>query len=178
MGIWLRQNQSESCNDQTQLQRLTRLKNHKHLELIMDIQATLTLTIQVVVMSFVALMVFDFMNSLWVVPLPPFGWQLPVIEQPTVFATASQPTPRAIAFENISDPWTLELQSPDHSVPTPAAIIPLPRLRLLPPAKVQPTKPKRTKAKSSTSKKFASTSTKHQSTKPRKITGKYQKNYS
>ncbi|MBD2511137.1 hypothetical protein H6G91_28455 [Nostoc muscorum FACHB-395] len=153
----------------------------------MDIQATLTLTIQVVVMSFVALMVFDFMNSLWVVPLPPFGWQLPVIEQPTVSATASQPTPqqeiqqvtpRAIAFEKISDPWTLEPQSPDHSVPTPAVIIPFPRLRLLPPAKAQPTKPKRTKAKSSTSKKFASTSTKHQSTKPRKITGKYQKNYS
>jgi hypothetical protein len=85
----------------------------------MDIQATLTLTIQAVVMSFVALMVFDFMNSLWVVPLPPFGWQPPVIEQPTVSATPSQPTPRAIAFENISDPWTLELQSPDHSVPTP-----------------------------------------------------------
>jgi hypothetical protein len=108
----------------------------------MDIQATLTLTIQVVVMSFVALMVFDFMNSLWVVPLPPFGWQLPVIEQPTVSATSPQPTPqqeiqqatpRAIAFENISDPWTLELQSPDHSVPTPAVIIPFPRLRLLPP---------------------------------------------
>lgn len=89
----------------------------------MDIQATLTLTIQAVVISFVALMVFDFMDSLWVVPLPPFGWQPPVIEQPTVSATASQPTPRAIAFENISDPWTLELQSPDHSVPTPAAII-------------------------------------------------------
>ena len=37
----------------------------------------------------------------------------------------------AIAFEKISDPWTLEPQSPHHSVPTPAVIIPLPRLRLL-----------------------------------------------
>ncbi|MFW9264236.1 hypothetical protein [Nostoc sp. CALU 546] len=100
----------------------------------MDIQATLTLTIQAVVISFVALMVFDFMDSLWVVPLPPFGWQPPVIEQPTVSATASQPIPRAIAFEKISDPWTLEPQSPHHSVLTPAVIIPFPRLRLLPPA--------------------------------------------
>ncbi len=144
----------------------------------MDIQATLTLTSQAVVISFVALMVFDFIDRLWVVPLPPIGWEPSVIEQPTVSATSPQPTPRAIAFEKISDPWTLEPQSPDHSVPTPAVIIPFPRLRLLPPAKAQPTKPKRTKAKSSTPKKFASTSTKRQSTKPRKITGKYQKNYS
>ncbi|MBG1257790.1 hypothetical protein F8S20_00745 [Nostoc sp. BAE] len=149
----------------------------------MDIQAILTLTIQAVVMSFVALMVFNFIDGLWVVPLPPIEWEPSVIEQPTVFATSpqqeiQQATPRAIAFENISDPWTLEPQSPHHSVPTPAVIIPLPRLRLLPSAKVQPTKPKRTKAKSSTSKKSASTSTKRQSTKPRKITGKYQENYS
>ena len=153
----------------------------------MDIQATLTLTIQAVVMSFVALMVFDFIDGLWVVPLPPIGWEPSVIEQPTVSATASQPTPqqeiqqitpRAIAFEKISDPWTLESQSPHHSVPAPAVIIPFPRLRLLPPAKAQPTKPKQAKAKSSTSKKSASTSTKRQSTKPRKITGKYQENYS
>jgi hypothetical protein len=135
----------------------------------MDIQATLTLTIQAVIMSFVALMVFDFIDGLWVVPLPPIGWEPSVIEQPTVSATASQPTPRAIAFEKISDLWTLEPQSPHHSVPT-AVIIPLPRLRLLPAAKVQLTKPKRAKAKSSTSKKSASTSTKRKSTKPRKIT--------
>ena len=145
----------------------------------MDIQSTLTQAIEVIVMSFVALMVFDFMDGLWVVSLPPVRWQLPVIEQPTVSATAPQPTlqqeiqqatPKAIAFEKIPDPWTLEPQSPHHSVLAPAVIIPFPRLRLLPPAKVQPTKPKRTKAKSSTSKKFASTSTKRQSTKPRKIT--------
>ncbi|MBD2566272.1 hypothetical protein H6G95_38245, partial [Nostoc linckia FACHB-391] len=85
----------------------------------MDIQATLTLTIQAVVMSFVALMVFDFIDGLWVVPLPPIEWEPSVIEQPTVSATASQPTPRAIAFEKISDPWTLEPQSPHHSVLTP-----------------------------------------------------------
>ncbi|MBE8992697.1 hypothetical protein [Nostoc sp. LEGE 12450] len=144
----------------------------------MDIQATLTLMSQAVVISFVALMVFDFIDGLWVVPLPPIGWEPSVIEQPTVPATSPQPTPRAIAFEKISDPWTLEPQSPDHSVPTPAVIIPFPRLLLLPPAKVQPTKFKQAKAKLSTFKKSASTSTKHQSTKPCKIAGKYQENYS
>ncbi|RCJ42575.1 hypothetical protein A6769_37210 [Nostoc punctiforme NIES-2108] len=74
----------------------------------MDIQATLTLTIQAVVISFVALMVFDFIDGLWVVPLPPIEWEPSVIKQPTVSATAVQPTPqqeiqeatpRAIAFE-------------------------------------------------------------------------------
>nr|MDZ8209845.1 hypothetical protein [Nostoc sp. ChiSLP03a] len=64
----------------------------------MDIQTTLTLTIQAVVISFVALMVFDFIDGLWVVPLPPIGWEPSVIEQPTVSATVSQPTPRAIAL--------------------------------------------------------------------------------
>lgn len=48
----------------------------------MDIQATLTLTIQAVIMSFVALMVFDFVDGLWVVPLPPAGWQPLQGEQP------------------------------------------------------------------------------------------------
>ncbi len=145
----------------------------------MDIQATLTLTIQAVIMSFVALMVFDFIDGLWVVPLPPIGWEPSVIEQPTVSVTASQPTPRAIAFEKISDPWTLEPQSPHHSVPTAVIINPFAQTPTTPTClSLQPTKPKLTKAKLSTSKKSTSTSTKRQSTKPRKITGKYQENYS
>jgi hypothetical protein len=85
----------------------------------MDIQATLTLTIQAVVMSFVALMVFDFIDGLWVVALPPIGWEPSVIEQPTVSATSPQPipqqeirqaTPRAIAFEKISPAFLTSLK--------------------------------------------------------------------
>ena len=133
----------------------------------MDIQATLTLTIQAVIMSFVALMVFDFVDGLWVVPLPPAGWQPLQGEQPTVGAVATQPTCIAQQFEEIPDPWTLQTQSPHHSVPAPFVIVPFPRLRLLPPAQeVQPTK--RTKAKSDTPRK--SPTTKRQSTKSRKIT--------
>ncbi|MEJ1930335.1 hypothetical protein WDZ92_08630 [Nostoc sp. NIES-2111] len=148
----------------------------------MDIQATLTLMIQALVMGIAALMIFDFIGGLWVVPLPPAGWQPPVIEPATVSAVAPKPTPQqeiplptpAVAFEEIPDPWMLQPQSPDHAVSVPAVIIPFPTLRLLPPAiaqKVQPTKPKRTKAKakSSASPKSASTP-KRQSTKSRKIT--------
>lgn len=149
----------------------------------MDIQSTLNLLIQAVVMSFVALMVFDFADGLWSVPLPPTGWQPPVIEQPTVSPVAPPPTPQEESphatplfpqFEEIPDPWTLEPQSSHYAVPAPSLVIPFPTLRLLPPAiaqKAQPTKPKRTKAKakSSTSAKSASTP-KRQSTKSRKIT--------
>ncbi|MCC5610922.1 hypothetical protein LC612_30285 [Nostoc sp. CHAB 5834] len=36
----------------------------------MDIQSTLTQAIEFIVMSFVALMIFDFIDGLYVVPLP------------------------------------------------------------------------------------------------------------
>ncbi|BAY73399.1 hypothetical protein NIES23_62270 (plasmid) [Trichormus variabilis NIES-23] len=150
----------------------------------MDTQSVLNLMIQAVVMGIAALMVFDFVSGLWVVPLPPASWQPPIIEQSTVCVTAPQPnpqeesphaTPLVPQFEEIPDPWTNEPQSPHHVVSAPSSvIIPFPTLRLLPPAiaqKVQPTKPKRTKAKakSDTSAKSASTP-KRQSTKSRKIT--------
>jgi hypothetical protein len=154
------------------------LKNYKSLELIMDIQATLTLMIQAVVMGIAALMIFDFVTGLWVVSLPPAGWQPPVIEQPTVSAVVAQPTPQEESphatplvpqFEEIPDPWTLQPQSPHQPVPTPV-ILPFPTFRLLPPAQeVQPTKRTKAKAKSSTPRKSASTP-KHRPTKSHKIT--------
>ncbi|MBD2255864.1 hypothetical protein [Nostoc parmelioides] len=137
----------------------------------MDIQTILNLMIQAVVMSFVALMVFDFVGGLWVVPLPPAEWQPPVIKQPTVSAVAPQTTP-APQFEEIPDPWILEPQSSHHSAPASAVIVPFPALRLLPPAiaqEVPPTKLKSKRAKSSTPRKSASTP-KRKSTKSRKIT--------
>ncbi len=126
----------------------------------MDTQSVLNLMIQAVLMSFVALMIFDFIGGLWVVPLPPVGWQPPVIEQPTVSVTTPEPTPQqeisqltlAIApqFEEIPDPWTLQPQSSHHSVP--AVIVSFPAPRLLPPAQeVQPTKTKRRTSKPSKS---------------------------
>lgn len=138
----------------------------------MDIQNILNIAIQVIVMGFVSFMVFDFVDGLWDIPLPPASWQPPVIEP----ATAPQPNPQqeipqlspasAPQFEEIPDPWTTEPQSPQHCLGA-SAVVPFPTLRLLPPAKVQPSKPKRTKAKSSTPRKSSSTP-KRQSTKSRK----------
>lgn len=124
----------------------------------MDTQSVLNLMIQAVVMGIVALMVFDFVSGLWVVPLPPAGWQPPVIEPFTVSTTAPQPTPQqeiplptpTVAFEEIPDPWTLQPQSSHRSAPAPAVIVPFPTLRLLPPAiaqEVQPTTAKRKTSK-------------------------------
>lgn len=138
----------------------------------MDIQSTLNILIQAVVMSFVALMVFDFADGLWGVPLPPAGWQPPVIEQPIAIAPAPQPTPvPASQFEEIRDPW-LE-PAPVNTVSPQPVIVPLPALRLLPPAKaqeVQPTKPKRKRAKSSAPRKQNSSPKRQRQPKSRKIT--------
>ncbi|BCL40003.1 hypothetical protein [Nostoc sp. MS1] len=147
----------------------------------MDIQATLNLMIQAVVMGVVSLMVFDFVGGLWVVPLPPAGWQLPIIESPIsalakpAVGIAPQPTPTPVPapqFEEIPDPWTIEPQSSHHSAPAPTVIVPFPSLRLLPPVigqEVQSTKRKSKGAKSSTPRKGASTP-KRQSTKSRTLT--------
>ncbi|MBD2505054.1 hypothetical protein H6G83_31380 [Anabaena azotica FACHB-119] len=140
----------------------------------MDIQNILNIAIQVIVMGFVSLMLFDFADRLWGVPMPPASWQPPVIEP----ATAPQPNPQqeipqispasAPQFEEIPDPWTLQPQSPHHAVSASSeVIVPFPTIRLLPPAKVQPTKPKRTKAKSSTPRKSASTPKRQRQPKPR-----------
>ncbi|BAB78172.1 hypothetical protein ACN23B_27400 (plasmid) [Anabaena sp. FACHB-709] len=147
----------------------------------MDIQATLNLMIQAVVMGVVALMVFDFVGGLWVVPLPGAGWQPPIIEQSTVSVFQQVPTPQqeiplptpAIApqFEEIPDPWTLETQSPQNCLPASAAIVLFPTLQLLPPAKaqeVQPTKPKRRTSKSTNP--TLPKSPRQRQPKPRKIT--------
>jgi hypothetical protein len=136
----------------------------------MDIQSVLNILIQAIVMSFVALMVFDFADGLWGVPLPPAGWQPPVIEPTTVRAISPQPIPEsAPQFLEIPDPWSLP-QSPHQGVTaTNSVILPFPTLRLLPPAKVNPTKTTRKTKKSPTSPKSPSTP-KRKSTKPRTLT--------
>ncbi|WP_179069653.1 hypothetical protein [Nostoc sp. C052] len=84
----------------------------------MDIQSTLTQAIEVIVMSFVALMIFDFIDGLYVVPLPPIAIAPSnASSKSTVTATQFQPLntkqlevePQQISFvtshfEEISDP--------------------------------------------------------------------------
>ena len=132
----------------------------------MDIQSTLTQAIEVIVMSFVALMIFDFIDGLYVVPLPAIALaQSNASSKSTVTATQFEPlsnteqlevepqqTPFVTSqFEEISDPWTLELEPYNSSTEIQPVVLQFPSLRLLPPAaKVQPkasktTKPKTTK---------------------------------
>lgn len=147
----------------------------------MDIQSTLTQAIEFIVMSFVALMIFDFIDGLYVVPLPPIAIAPSnASSKSTVTATQFQPLsntkqlevePQQIPFvtshfEEISDPWTLELESHNSSTKTQPVVLQFPSLRLLPPA--TGVQPKSKKAK--TVKK--STPLKGKTTKPSKTTAK------
>ncbi|MBD2566001.1 MULTISPECIES: hypothetical protein [Nostoc] len=58
----------------------------------MDIQSTLTQAIEVIVMSFVALLIFDFIDGLYVVPLPAIAIaQSNTSSKSTVTATQVEP---------------------------------------------------------------------------------------
>jgi hypothetical protein len=146
----------------------------------MDIQSTLTQAIEVIVMSFVALMIFDFIDGLYVVPLPAIAIaqsnansdsaitatqfkalsnteQLEVEPQQIPFVTSQ--------FEELLDPWTLELEHHNSYTKTQPVVLQFPSLRLLPPATgVQP------KSKAKTTKK--STPLKSKTTKTSKTAAK------
>ena len=157
----------------------------------MDIQSTLTQAIEVIVMSFVALTIFDFIDGLYVVPLPSIAIaQSNTSSKSTVTATQFEPLsnteqpevePQQIPFvtsqfEEISDPWTLELESHNSSTEIQPVVLPFPSLRLLPPATgVQPKSkaktalPKSTKTTKGKTTKTIGTTAKATSTKaPRK----------
>ncbi|MBD2249371.1 hypothetical protein [Nostoc sp. FACHB-888] len=153
----------------------------------MDIQSTLTQAIVVIVMSFVALMIFDFIDRLYVVPLPSIAIaQLNSCSESAITATQFEPLsnteqvkvePQQIPFvtsqfEEISDPWTLELEPHNSSTKTQPVVLPFPSLKLLPPATgVQPkslaktAKPKSTKTTKTTNTKTTKP-TKQSLTKP------------
>jgi hypothetical protein len=137
----------------------------------MSIQSTLTLAIEVIFILFVALMIFDFIDGLYLVPLPPM---ISIVQpkvvsdpHPSVLIPQFEPIsntwelelePQQIAliapqFESIADPWTLELDSLNSTIETESILLPLSVLRLLPPVEEVQPKPKRTK----TTKKAAST---------------------
>ena len=147
----------------------------------MDIQSTLTQAIEFIVMSFVALMIFDFIDGLYVVPLPPIAIAPSnASSKSTVTATQFQPLsntkqlevePQQIPFvtshfEEMPNPWTLELEPRNSSTETQPVVLQFPLLRLLPPA--TGVQPKSKKAK--TVKK--STPLNGKTTKPSKTTAK------
>lgn len=135
----------------------------------MDIQNILTTAIEIVFMGFVSLMVYDFIDGLWVVPLLP-AWE--TIDRPSTEPrmTLATPKPEVIIatpsisttpqssvttpdpceeqqFEQLPDPWsTTDIQPQNQTQPI---VLQFPTLRLLPPAKVQP-KPAEIKTTKST----------------------------
>ena len=126
----------------------------------MDIQSTLTLAIEVMIMSFVALMIFDFVDGLYVVPLPPITVAPSnANSESTVTAPHFEPLPNpeqlkvepqqitliTREFEEMPDPWTLEADSYKSNISTQAVILLFPTLRLLPPVKQQSRTTKNTK---------------------------------
>lgn len=152
----------------------------------MDIQSLLTQAIEVIVMSFVALLIFDFVDGLYVVPLPPITVaQFNSSSKSAITAPQIEPLPNTeqvkvrtqqipfftLQFEEISDPWTLELESHNSPTETQPVVLQFPSLRLLPPATgVQPkSKAKTAKPKSTKTTKTIGTTAKATSTKaPRK----------
>lgn len=155
----------------------------------MDIQSTLTQAIEVIVMSFIALMIFDFIDGLYVVPLPSIAIaQFNSGSESAITATQFEPLsnteqvkvePQQIPFvtsqfEEISDPWASELEPHNSSAETQPVVLPFPSLRLLPPAiglqpkaKAKTAKPKTTKT-SKTAAKATSTKTPRKPARPRK----------
>ena len=139
----------------------------------MDIQSILTQALEFIVMSFVALMIFDFIDGLYVVPLPSIAIaQSNASSKSTVTATQFEPLsnteqlevePQQIPFvtsqfDEISDPWTLELEPHNSSTETQSVVLQFPSLRLLPPATgVQPKYKAKTAKKSTTKSSIAST---------------------
>ncbi|MEH2073136.1 MAG: hypothetical protein V7K57_01725 [Nostoc sp.] len=101
----------------------------------MDIQSTLTQAIEFIVMSFVALIIFDFIDGLYLVPLPAIAiTQFNANSESTVLPQQI-PLVTTPQFEEIPDPWTLEIDRYNSNISSQAVIIPFPRLRLLPPVK-------------------------------------------
>ena len=142
----------------------------------MDIQSILTQAIEVIFMSFVALMIFDFIDGLYIVPLPSIAiTQSNTSSKSTVTAPQFEPLsnseqlevePQQIPFvksqfEEIPDPWTLETDSYNSSTETQLLVLQFPSIRLLPPAtEVQPKfKAKTAKPKSTKTTKITKTKT-------------------
>ncbi|WGV24204.1 hypothetical protein [Halotia branconii] len=112
----------------------------------MEIQSTLTLAIEIIFWAFVALMIFDFTNRLFVLDTNTTTFTQDNILQP---APAAIPvvTPQ---LEQEPDPWSLSVESSTPSVETSSVLLAFPKLNLLPPAKEIKQKSKRSKTSEKT----------------------------
>lgn len=112
----------------------------------MDIQSLLTLTIGAIFWAFVSLVMFQFINGLFVSA----AYTSNVVSvsngniaASTIPSVSEVITPQARTFEKLPDPWTLEDEAVHHTS-NEAVILSFPTLRLLPPVKEISPQPKRT----------------------------------
>jgi hypothetical protein len=103
----------------------------------MDMQSLLTLAIVVIFWAFVTLVMFQFINGLFV-SAAYISNVVSVsnrnIAASTIPSVSEVITPQARTFEKLPDPWTLEDEAV-HRTSNEAVILSFPTLRLLPPVK-------------------------------------------
>jgi hypothetical protein len=112
----------------------------------MDMQSLLTLAIVVIFWAFVTLVMFQFINGLFVSAanvrslVSISNGNIAASTTPSVLKVI---TSQAMTFEKLPDPWTLE-DEVVHRTSNEAVILSFPTLRLLPPVKEISLQPKRT----------------------------------
>ncbi|MBC1281115.1 hypothetical protein GNF10_35625 [Nostoc sp. UCD121] len=112
----------------------------------MDMQSLLTLAIVVIFWAFVTLVMFQFINGLFVSAAyisNVVSVRNKNIGASTIPSVSEVITPQARTFEKLPDPWTLEDEAV-HRTSNEAVILSFPTLRLLPPVKEISPQPKRT----------------------------------
>ncbi|MBC1222389.1 hypothetical protein GNF09_21310 [Nostoc sp. UCD120] len=109
-------------------------------------QSLLTLAIVVIFWAFVTLVMFQFINGLFVSAAyisNVVSVRNKNIGASTIPSVSEVITPQARTFEKLPDPWTLEDEAV-HRTSNEAVILSFPTLRLLPPVKEISPQPKRT----------------------------------
>ncbi len=112
----------------------------------MDMQSLLTLAIVVIFWAFVTLVIFQFINGLFVSAA--YASNVVSVSNGNIAASTIPSvseviTPQARTFEKLPDPWTLE-DEVVHPTTNEAVVLSFPTLRLLPPVKEISPQPKRT----------------------------------
>ncbi|AUB42216.1 hypothetical protein COO91_08328 [Nostoc flagelliforme CCNUN1] len=111
----------------------------------MDMQSLLTLAIVVIFWAFVALVIFQFINGLFVSAA--YASNVVSVSNGNIAASTIPSvseviTAQARTFEKLPDPWTLEDKIVHHTS-NEAVVLSFPTLRLLPPVKEISPQPKR-----------------------------------
>ncbi|MBW4457944.1 MAG: hypothetical protein KME55_37895 [Nostoc indistinguendum CM1-VF10] len=112
----------------------------------MDMQSLLTLAIVVIFWAFVTLVIFEFINGLFISAA--YASNVVSVSNGNIAASTIPSvseiiTPQVQTFEKLPDPWMLDDEVVHHTN-NEAVVLSFPTLRLLPPVKEISSQPKRT----------------------------------